>query len=58
MQKSNNPKNIAIVHVKKSTYRTYFLCMCKCEAKKLMTNSSLIDKKAFYKKKLFFFCCI
>ena len=55
MQKFNNPKNIAIVHVKKSTYRTYFLYMSKREAKKLMTNSSWIDKKAFYKKIIFFF---
>ena len=54
MQKFNNPKNIAIVHVKKSTYRTYFLYMSKREAKKLMTNSSWIDKKAFYKKNFFF----
>ena len=36
---------IAIVHVKKSTYRIYFLYMSKREAKKLMTNSNLIDKK-------------
>ena len=45
MQKSNNFKNIAIVHVKKSVYRIYFLYMSKREAKKLMTNSNLIDKK-------------
>ena len=45
MQKSNNSKNIAIIHVKKSAYRIYFLYMSKREAKKLMTNSNLIDKK-------------
>ena len=45
MQKSNNLKNIAIVHVKKSAYRIYFLYMSKREVKKLMTNSNLIDKK-------------
>ena len=45
MQKSNDFKNIAIVHVKKSAYRIYFLYMSKREAKKLMTNSNLIDKK-------------
>ena len=45
MQKCNKFKNIAIVHVKKSTYRIYFLCMSKHEAKTLMTNSNLIDKK-------------
>ena len=45
MQKSNNFKNIAIVHVKKSVYRIYFLYMSKREAKILMTNSDLIDKK-------------
>ena len=45
MQKSNDFKNIAIVHVKKSAYRIYFLYMSKREAKKLMNNSNLIDKK-------------
>ena len=45
MQKCNKFKNIAIVHVKKSVYRIYFLYMSKREAKKLMTNSNLIDKK-------------
>ena len=38
MQKSYNHKNIAIVHVKKSVYRIYFMYMSKNEAKKLMTN--------------------
>ena len=46
MQKSNNFKNIAIVHVKKSAYRIYFLYMSKREAKKLMNNSNLIDKRS------------
>ena len=45
MQKSIDFKNIAIVHFKKSVYRIYFLYMSKYEAKKLMTNSNLIDKK-------------
>ena len=45
MQKCNKPKNIAIVHVKKTVHRICFLYMCKCEAKKLMTNSNLIDQK-------------
>ena len=45
MQKSIHIKNIAIVHIKKSVYRIYFLYMSKREAKKLMTNSNLIDKK-------------
>ena len=45
VQKCNEFKNIAIVHVKKSAYRIYFLYMSKREAKKLMTNSNLIDKK-------------
>ena len=44
-QKSISFKNIAIVHVKKSAYRIYFLDMSKREAKKLMKNSNLIDKK-------------
>ena len=45
MQKSNDLKNIAIAHVKKSLYRIYFLYMSKGEAKKLMNNSNLVDKK-------------
>ena len=44
-QKSNNFKNIAIVHIKKSVYRIYFMYMSKREAKILMANSNLIDKK-------------
>ena len=47
MQKSNNLKNIAVVHVKKSAYRIFFLGMTKHEAKTLMKNSNLIDKKGF-----------
>ena len=58
MKKSNNLKNIAIVHVKKSVCRIYFLYMSNHEAKKkIMTNSNLTDKKVFYKK-IFFFRCI
>ena len=45
LQKSINFKNIAIVHIKKSVYRIYLLYMSKCEAKKLMTNSNLINKE-------------
>ena len=45
VQKSNNFRNIAIVHVKKSAYRIYFLYRSKREAKKLMADSNLIDKK-------------
>ena len=44
MQKCNKLKNIAI-HVKESVYRICFLFMSKREARKLMTNSNLIDKK-------------
>ena len=54
MQKSNDFKNIAIVHAKKSAYRIYFLYMSKREAKKIMTNSNLIDKKWCFVKNLFF----
>ena len=45
MQKCNKLKNIAIFHVKESVYRICFLFMSKREAKKLMTNSDLTDKK-------------
>ena len=40
MQKCNKLKNIAIVHIKENVYS-------KREAKKLMTNSNVIDKKGF-----------
>ena len=45
MQTSIDSKNIAILHVIKSAYRIDFLGMSKCEAKKLVINSNLIDKK-------------
>ena len=45
MHKCNKFKNIAIVHVKRNVYRIYFLYLSKREAKKLMENSNLIDKK-------------
>ena len=47
MQKCNKLKNIAIIRIKKSVYRIFFLFMSKHEAKKLMTNFNLIDKKGF-----------
>ena len=37
-------KNVAIVHIKKNAYKIYFSCMNKRKAKKIMTNSSLVDK--------------
>ena len=45
MQKSIDLKNIAIVHIKKNAYRTCFLDMTKREAKKIMANSNLTNKK-------------
>ena len=45
MQKCNKFKNIAIVHVKESVCRIYFVYMSKREAKKITNNSNLIDKK-------------
>ena len=45
VQKCYKLKSIAIIHVKKSVYRIYFLYMSKREAKKLMTNSNLTNKK-------------
>ena len=38
-------KYLKVAYVKKSVYRIYFLYMRKREAKILMTNSNLIDKK-------------
>ena len=46
-QKCNKVKNIAIIRIKKSVYRTCFLFMSKHEARKLMANSNVIDKKGF-----------
>ena len=46
MQKSNNFKNIAIVHVIESAFKIFFLGRSEHEAKKLITNSDLIDKKS------------
>ena len=43
-QKSTDFENIAIVNVKKSSYRIYFPYMNKHEAKKLMNKLDLIDK--------------
>ena len=45
MQKCNKLKNIAIIHIKECVYRICFSFMSKREAKKLMTNSTSIDKK-------------
>ena len=45
VQKSINFKNIAIFHVRESVYRIYFLGMSKREAKRLMNNTNLSDKK-------------
>ena len=46
-QKCNKLKNIAIIHIKESVYRICFLFMNKHEAKKLIVNSNVIDKKGF-----------
>ena len=46
-QKCNKLKNIAIICINKSVYRICFLFISKREAKKLMVNSSVIDKKGF-----------
>ena len=54
VQKSNDFKNIAIAHVRESAYRIYFKYMSRHEAKKLITNSNLIDKKGVLQKKYLF----
>ena len=46
VNKSISFKYITIAYVKKSVYKTYFQDMKKGEAKKLMANSNLIDKKS------------
>ena len=55
MQKCNKLKNIAIVHIKESAYRICFLYISKREAKKLMINSNLIDKKGVKNLFIYFF---
>ena len=45
MQKCSKLNNIATVYVKESADRICFLYISKREAKILMTNSNLIDKK-------------
>ena len=47
-QKCNKLKNITIIRINKSVYRICFLFMSKREARKLMANSNVIDKKVFY----------
>ena len=44
MQKAINFNNIAIVCIKGSAYRIYFLYMSKDDVINIMNNSSLIDK--------------
>ena len=44
-QKCDKLKNIAIIRIKKTVYRICFLFMSKCEARKLMANSNVIDTK-------------
>ena len=46
--KSISFKNITIVHVKNSVYLIYFQDMSKREAKKLMANFNLTDKKGLF----------
>ena len=48
MQRSIDFENIAIVYDKKSGYRIYFMHKSKREAKDLMNNSNLIDKKGCF----------
>ena len=55
MQKYIKFKNIAIVQVRESAFRIYFPYMSKREAKKLMNNSNLIDKKDVSRFFFFFF---
>ena len=55
MQKSIDFKNIAIVHIKKSAYKIYFLYMGKRKAKSLMNNPNLIDKMGVIKNFYLFF---
>ena len=44
-QKCNELKNIAIIRIKKSASKIWFLFMRKCEAEELFVNSNLTNKK-------------
>ena len=46
-QKCNKLKNITTIRIKKGVYRICFLFISKREAKKIMVNSNVIDKKGF-----------
>ena len=46
-QKCNKLKNIATTRIKKSVYRIFFLFMSKRDARKLIANSNVTDKKVF-----------
>ena len=45
--KCNKLKNIAIIRIGKSVYRTCFLFMSKREARNLMASSNVNDRKGF-----------
>ena len=53
MQKSIDSRNIAAVHVRESAHRIYFIGTSKRQAKKIMINSNLINKKGILQ--IFFF---
>ena len=44
VQRSTDFKNIAIVHIKKNTYRIYFQNMSKNKPKKIMNKFDLVGK--------------
>ena len=44
VQRSTDFKDIAVVHFKKSAYRTYFQHMSKHQAKKIMNKFDLVGK--------------
>ena len=44
-QKCNELKNIAIIRIKTSVSKIWFLFMRKCEAEELFVNSNLTNKK-------------
>ena len=54
MQKAMSFNNVAIVYVKGSAYRIHFWYMSKDDAVNIMNGSNLVDKRGFYKKKLWY----
>ena len=48
IKKAKSFNDVAIIYVKRSTYRIHFWCMSKDDAISIMNNSNLIDEKGVF----------